>query len=276
MRCEKKAGFTLIELSVVLTVLALIAGSALSIGASRIEARKFKDTNERLEDIIEGLEEFVDSQCRLPCPADGSDVLTDANFGIETLDADGAGALGQCSVDEGSANYALATHLNVGATNETDIVAGILPARTLGLHHRYMFDGWQRRLTYVVDERLTWSANANNGGWQNPAAIGQITVNGDGGNLITSEAVVVIISHGPNGHGAWRIKGSSRLDKVTAAEDQNHLDEIENAWEANGVNDDQDEPYDAVFIQKFREESAADNFDDIVVFRTKWQFPDCP
>ncbi len=271
MRCEKKAGFTLIELSVVLTVLALIAGSALSIGASRIEAKKLKETNERLEDIIEGIQDFVGSQARLPCPADGSDVLTDANFGIEVRAAP-LNMLDQCS--NGSANYALATHLNVGAINETDIVAGILPARTLGLHHRYIFDGWQRRFTYAVDERLTWSAPLNNGGWSDDDVIGQITINGDGGNLLTSEAAVVIISHGPNGHGAWRIKGGNRLDKVTSDEDQNHLDEIENAWEvtpSDGVNDDQNEPYDEVFVQKFRQESAADNFDDIVVFRTKWQ-----
>ncbi len=243
-------GFTIIELSVVLTVIALIAGSALAVGASRIEAQKIKATQERIDFIMETIELYVRQFCALPCPADGNLAPDNANFGLATNN--GSEAAGHCT----SENYTVTAASAVG-----NILAGIVPVRTLGLSHALALDGWNRRFTYVVDEDLAW-ANGTASGYGS-GTLGEITVEvADTSTDITTTAALIVMSHGTNGHGAWKGKGNGRLDKnITGA------DELANSWNGNGVAG--ESAFDATFVQQFRNQ----NFDDMLEYRMKWQMP---
>jgi prepilin-type N-terminal cleavage/methylation domain-containing protein len=63
------AGFTLIEIAVVLVIVSLLLGSFITSLSSRIETTRRNDTIKQLEDIKSALLGFVSAQGRLPCPA---------------------------------------------------------------------------------------------------------------------------------------------------------------------------------------------------------------
>lgn len=232
------SGFTILELSVVVAVIALIAGTALALGATRIQAAKTEDTQEKMEAILEVIDNFVKTYGYLPCPADP-----------EASPTSDAGIFGFGSTDPTTGDCNAANLRGAGTT-----LIGVVPTATLGLAPSVMMDGWNRRITYVVDSRMTKAATYastdpdSDTGFINilPAA---------GAVFTTDKAVLALISHGQNGHGAWRAKGGEPLDKETDDADENENINIGLA--------------DANFVQKFFTET----YDDIVYYRMKWQFP---
>ena len=57
---RRPSGFTLIEMAISLTILAVFAAAGLSIVASDLEQERLKITEERLDFIIEHVEYFVE------------------------------------------------------------------------------------------------------------------------------------------------------------------------------------------------------------------------
>lgn len=131
--CERRtmsaSGFTLIEIAIVLLILALIATTIGSVSVGALEARRRTDTTQNMQKVEDALVSFVSSTRRLPCPADGSLVSTDPNWGLEQ------GALGTC--------------------NAIAITKGVIPWRSLGLTPADVVDGWQGFFTYRVPLHLT-------------------------------------------------------------------------------------------------------------------------
>ena len=82
----------------------------------------------------------------------------------------------------------------------------------------------------------------------------------------TSEAVMVLISHGRNGHGAYMRQGSStRMDAgYDDGVSENESAEAENGSLGSGIDG---KDFDNIFVQK----SATGLFDDIVRYKLKWQ-----
>ena len=64
-----EAGFTLIEIAVVLVIVSLLLGSFITSLSSRIESTRRNDTIKQLEDIKSAILGFASAQGRLPCPA---------------------------------------------------------------------------------------------------------------------------------------------------------------------------------------------------------------
>lgn len=272
-----KKAFSLVELSVVLTIIGITLGAALSLATKITEEDRIETTGERLDAIEEALAVFVIENGRLPCPANGelkrdSVAVADANFGLEEIDNSGDPAV--CDS---------ATLINDGSY--PNLFAGVVPTKTLGISDDLMEDGWGWRITYVVDDRF---ANAN--AYHSQAigrnddcddttssdcftyfdpSVGIITINdaatGTPG-MRTDEAVMVLISHGKNGHGAFLRHGSAtRFDAgFDSGVDENESAEAENAALGSGVDG---EDFDNVFVQK----DATGLFDDIVRYKLKWQ-----
>lgn len=232
---KSEAGFSIIELAIVLTVISLIVSSSLAVASARISAAKVENTLDKTATLVELLDAYVKFFGHLPCPADPSARPLDANYGVGA--SDGAG---NCTATglQGNDNYRI----------------GSVPTATLGLMGSSGEDGWKRRMTYVVDQRMTYPA----GYATTPEADGNtylsIISSTQGGNLLTNKAIMILISHGTNGHGAWRAKGGgARLE----------ADPIPGADELENVNDD------GVFVAK----SGGSDFDDMVYYRMKWQIP---
>jgi prepilin-type N-terminal cleavage/methylation domain-containing protein len=237
-KTKGKQGFTIIELSIVLTVIAMIAGTALAFTSSRLHKQKVDLTRARAADILEFVGMFVKQNCHLPCPADAEVSVTDDDFGTISDDGD-------------ASDGAFCTSHNE-KHNATNVIAGAVPVRHLMIDPTYIIDGWGRKFTYVVDDDLTHPSNYGTN------LTGSIEVRpSDSGSAITNNAVVLVMSHGADGHGAWKVKGgATKLNKGITDEDS-----LENA-ESGGA-------FDNIFVQRFTDL----DFDDIVLFKMKWHLP---
>lgn len=133
-----KAGFTLLEMSIVLAIIGVLLGGGLVLATMYLQQSPVRATNLQMRSIDEALWNFRTLYGRLPCPADLTLAVTSNNFGREATDA------GTCAVAAGGSNFATGN----GAE-------GMLPTKTLGLSDEMAFDGWGRRIFYAVDIRYT-------------------------------------------------------------------------------------------------------------------------
>jgi len=116
-------GFTLVELSIVLVILALLAGSMFAISSAMMNVQRGETTRAKLAAVDAALVSFVALNKRLPCPANGT-LMTGAEvFGTES---------------DPCANQA----------------NGVVPWLVLGLAASDIEDGWGTRITYRLDPYL--------------------------------------------------------------------------------------------------------------------------
>lgn len=182
-----QAGFSLIELAIVIAIIGMISVTGLSLLGGSMRTSQVRTTQDRLTLAVEAVLAFYAENSRLPCPADGDLAPGDTDYGRE------AGAPGACTIPD------------AGATNNR----AVLPWRTLGLPDLSAQDGWNRLISYRVTPALTLAANAGSVGTVDVRY--QDTVAGPG-----TLAAFLVFSHGPNGLGAW-IQGGNRLPTAGAS-----------------------------------------------------------
>ncbi len=181
------AGFTLVELSIVLVIIALLAGGLLlSVGAQQEQAAR-STTEKRIADAIDALIGYAAANGRLPCPA------APAATGVEAPPGGG------------------------NCTNDWD---GFVPARTLSLGptdiNGYLLDAWDNPIRYALTIANAESFSTVNGMKTNWAGglgpdlrvcnTGTNITNGGtaaatcpSADTLTSTAVAVVFSRGKNG-----------------------------------------------------------------------------
>jgi hypothetical protein len=205
---KQSDGFSLAEMSIVMMIVGMIASSAISVAINSDYSSKRDQTENKLLQIDTALAAYLNINHRLPCPADGTISNSATNFGVE------------------SNNGASPPTCNVNFNNG-NIWGGVVPVATLQLPNNYMFDGWGNRIDYIVDKQFTISEITNGttcnttggatGTCFRDIAAGSITVK-DGAspthNTRTSSAVYVLLSHGPNGHGAFPQPGSTTTSRI--------------------------------------------------------------
>jgi prepilin-type N-terminal cleavage/methylation domain-containing protein len=262
----KNRGFSLVELSISLAIISMIAGSAISVAISSDSQIKKVETEAKLNRIEEAIAGFLQSNLRLPCPADGTLTTSNANFGLE-----GTPTTTDCP--------------NKNFTNAT-VRGGVVPVRSLMLPDEFMFDGWGRRISYITS--LSMVNNYTTNPAVNPAVIcpssncfadgdGVLIINdGYGGNRM-SIGVYVLMSHGENGHGAYpKNGGATRINGFPAGIPYRNdsADELANAkFDNTGAAT----AYNGTFVMKdyVREDDVTDAhreyFDDIIRFKNKSQ-----
>ena len=192
-------GFSLIELSVVLVLIALLLGGLLVPLGAQIEQRQYSDTEKQLEQIKEALMGFALSNGYLPCPAKS------ASDGAE--DRIGGGTT--CTLVAGNPKR-----------------VGFLPWVTLGVKPS---DSWGNLYRYSVSANFTNSAALSLFTLTSTRDILIQTRNAAGAvtNLSNlNEIPAVVLSHGRNGYGATSDLGIAR---ATPATWDNTLDEFNNA-----------------------------------------------
>ncbi|MCH2546956.1 MAG: hypothetical protein MK052_05050 [Alphaproteobacteria bacterium] len=238
-------GFSLVEMTLVLMVLAFIAAAGLSVYDNNDSRTKIGITNARMDAIQEAFQSYRYSLYRLPCPADSRLTTSDVNYGMESL------MPGIC--DDGTPQV---------PHKSGDTVTGAVPTRSLNIPDEYMYDGWGRKFTYTVDVRMT-EAGAFLDYKADSTDAGNIQVDNSAATSITTSAIYALISHGSNGHGAYLVSGKRRnANSVNTAE-------LENAGLDSGFAD----AYDNVIISQRMTENSSnynDKFDDIVRFKERW------
>jgi prepilin-type N-terminal cleavage/methylation domain-containing protein len=123
----------------------------------------------------------------------------------------------------------------------------VLPWRTLGLQEELSFDGWRQRLTYQVSAPLTTAGAAGPGDLSIRDGAAAIP----GTSELTAAAAFAVISHGENGLGAWLPSGQRKTTTGIPTHEAENTDGAE------------------PFVDKAPSQAAADEFDDLVIWREK-------
>jgi type II secretory pathway pseudopilin PulG len=180
---NRQTGFSLVELGVAVTIIALLLAGALVPLSVQVDVRNVTDTQRSMELAREAILGFAQANGRLPCPADGL-----AGAGTEQV---------------------------TGAT--CNVFFGVVPWSTLGVPET---DGWGRRFSYWVSPNFGGAGGAFFGCAAAPVpqpspptsfalcTPGTLTVNTRDRNHTINPVgrflPAVIVSHGKNGVGAYR------------------------------------------------------------------------
>lgn len=211
--CTMERGYSLLELSVVLTILAVFAGGVATFLSSDQKGRNIAFTNERLSEIEESLKRYYVKNGYIPCPASRTLAESSASFGTST-DCAAAATAGVADIPA------------VSAQPEDEIRIGMVPFRELGLSPRYAYDAWNNRIGYIVVKNLATSADlyaefittSNNG-------IIQVIDSVGGDSLIPSDTstyvAYVLYSAGSDNRGAYNQTGVVGLACGGTADSEN-------------------------------------------------------
>ncbi len=200
-----QAGFSLIEMAIVLTIIGVMASFTLPLFLKQHERSKISLTRENQEAVLYSLAAYLLMAKEIPCPADPN--ARGADFG-----------------------WARST-----CTYSPQACVGIIPFRTLGLSESLAKDGFKRYMTYAIEPKVR---NESLGFEEESGDVfssfycsrqGQYKIDdkhlivrnahgksvfqqagGQGGESLHDFVVVVLVSHGSPGHGAFQ-EGGSRL-----------------------------------------------------------------
>ena len=171
MPATTERGFSLVELAVVLTIVALLLGGALYTLSAQTEARNLGETERRLEQARELLLGFAVAHGRLPCPA-----TLAAGNGDEAPAAGGA-----C----------------------TAAYAGYLPARAIGFTPMdtsgYGLDVWGNRIRYAVSVNSNLAANVFTTTPASPSTGIKYNFNPSSGTNLRPQDLLICTAYGASG-----------------------------------------------------------------------------
>lgn len=192
-------GFTLVELTMVLVIISLLVGGMLiGLGTQR-EISGANESQKQLNEIRDALIGFAVTNGRLPCPADPAAVTGSTGAGLERAAIAG------------------------GCTGGAAAVAGVLPWATLGVQE---LDIWGRRISYRVTG--TFAQPITGQAAFTLATPGDININvASGGASLATNVPAIVLSHGPNGQGAFLPTGVAMATSADADEIENSDADVE-------------------------------------------------
>ena len=245
IKCRYESGFTVIEITIVLLVVAILLGYTVAMFPIQQELKQYREADREMNEIINQLVGFAQINGRLPCPDSIAGAPTDYD-GIEDL----AGVI------------------------SCDTFFGFIPGRTLGIDGDYdgngrLLDPWSQPYRYAV----SGSENGTVGtkefvvpneiravGLTNAipdlvicdgsAALGSDTVCPVGSNTVVANVAAVIISTGKDRN-------------LKQAVDENSTIQIENI---DNFDNGSIPIADRVFVSSTRSDVSGTEFDDVV----KW------
>lgn len=251
----RQRGFSLLELSVVLAIVAVVLVFGLNIATIALRGSERMTTQSRLQIVQEALDNYARMTGHLPCPSSRALTPASASFGFEarntTTNVD-------CLV--GSPGVVRAP-----AAGTPFVYIGTVPTRTLGLPDSYAGDAWGGKLTYAVSAAHVGSNDsyflvdgpiimrAGNAGATN--YIISTTRETTGTNAAGAAGVYVVVSHGKDGRGAFPVNGTAvGLACSSTATDGHNCDASDLVFYDTPIND--------------GNQTSTGFFDDFVVWRS--------
>src|SRR4051812_38125827 len=138
---QRKRGFSLVELAVVMAIIGLLLGSVLTSINGIASRAKEAETERRLAKAREAVLAFAITKGRLPCPARSAATASPVTEpGDEVIDG-----AGQCLGDGIQDNY--------GGVLASGATGGLLPSRSMGVADvdsaGFAVDAWGNRIRYA-------------------------------------------------------------------------------------------------------------------------------
>jgi prepilin-type N-terminal cleavage/methylation domain-containing protein len=211
---RRTGGFTLVEMTMVLVVMGIFMTLGLAAFSAQMNSAAATATRKKQEIIQEALIGYLRDYKRLPCP--------------ETTAMGG----GQPTGLEGRQS-----NISAGVPDPASLCSsywGTVPFATLGLSKDIAMDGYDNFYSYFVsnasattnpDWTLTQNTTTNTPGFF-VGIPGKIAVAENGAAAPSDQAkwaVVVLVSHGKNGEGAFASKGTRNVLPSGVAESTNSL-----------------------------------------------------
>lgn len=292
-------GFTLIEMSIVVTIAGLLLAAWIQAYDRYLISKSAEETKEKMDMIDDAMSEFYGRNGRYPCPADPSLDPGHPSYGLEQcrnapfigepcapLNVDLFDPKIVCG-DAFGRDADNADGDNNPATGRDPVLIGALPIMTLvnnkqdvDILAKHGYDGWENKFTYLVSEYMADPSLIV----ETPAnvALGAIDLIDENSRSITqpaSSAHWVLISHGRNGMGAITRDGEDLggcFNSVTTLP----LPPATNSIGTAGVSPEMEncDNTDAIVVKGLQYHTDDDNsYDDIVYFKASgsqslWSF----
>lgn len=227
-RVRHRLGFSLVELSVVIAIIGVVAAFGLEASAIFVNRSAGNTTKERLVALDEAISRFYSIYGRLPCPAVISQAPTHASYGLE-----------DCTISVWTVDAEYTDLIGGG------LMSGAVPFRTLNLPRFYAIDGFYNKINYVVTKNLTVAGTGSDTfGYFDGTDATTLSHSGVGGIEIRSGvleqpcntskcqilalptpaaypattgtygAAYVLFSNGADGRGAYSVQGTAQLSCV--------------------------------------------------------------
>ena len=259
----KNRAFTFVELSVVILIIALLMFGTFS-SSGVVNNMKENITRDRMNVLYQALGDFLLQQKRLPCPASILVPRGGANYGKEVRDGNYCRGL-----TEATPKGIYLSNIT-GQSSHDKVVFGMVPTNTLGLSEDFAEDAFGNKISYFIDEDFTYNfisepdvslsvPSFGTANYKNTLFIKERSNNGE--NFINSDAIIVLVSGGANGFGAFKNNGVQNSRSVNSAE------ELEN--DVYNLTIDGNQHFNKIFYSNFED---SENFDDIVLFKTRNDF----
>lgn len=253
-------GFSLVEMAIATLLIAMFMTLGLSALNVQQETAAASTTQKNLDTIKDALVNYLRTNSHLPCPSDFKDQETGSTLlaGEERR-----------TTTSGTGVPDKATNCNVQDMVTSLPAFGILPYRALGLTREAALDGWGNFYSYHVSF-ISTATSPNSNDWTRSRAFlstgnaGGLTIkeSASSTNNLTTTAVVVVLSHGRNGLGAWTTKNTRiTLPDQMVGSPSVKSDEFENA--TNGTDTT------TIYVRRTRtdnESATGGSFDDYVVY----------
>jgi Tfp pilus assembly protein PilE len=254
------SGFSLIELSIFFIISGILFGLGINVYDHYRSQKMTIETQNKIETIARAFSRYYTNYGRYPCPARSNVATTSPDFGVSfaPTSCDSAAAVpGGIAVSSRSVDHDnnpvtpnVTLRILVGSVPFVDLRDGLNDA-PLGFSEydspfpisaNDTIDAYGSRLTYAITD-LQGSANFLEGG-------GAIIIRDEFGNILSDNADYLILSHGQDRKGAVTIDGGAAPTACTGT-----ATDVENC---DG---------DFNFVDSIRYETAANYFDDQLIYR---------
>jgi prepilin-type N-terminal cleavage/methylation domain-containing protein len=212
----KSAGFSLVEMAIVVTIMGVLAGGVLAVSSNKIEKTALRTTAQKINDVDDAIKAYYSRYGFIPCPASPTAQENTATFGFATNCA--------ATVIAPSGTW------EAGSGSDT-IRGGVVPTRTLGLPDSAMYDEWGNRLSYAAIKAMTLTRTGYTT-FTTSLTTGVIQMVDMNGNQLLDPSTkniipYVIISHGKDKKGAFGRKIAGMTPQVacgSVAKDSENCD----------------------------------------------------
>lgn len=259
---KAKKAYSLVELSVVITIMSILMMGVASIVTNSMKKAQKNETQEKIQIIYNAMGKFLLREKRLPCPARLNLAESSASYGDDKyITTDTTNPNFNKSITDGSCNES-----NRIFADGNNFFIGAVPTTTLGLSSDMAKDEFGNKITYIVSKNATIATTLeavspaifplSNTGFGATIYSGQmLNVVEYSNRQITANAILALISHGNNKNCAYPANSTSANSSCPINDEA-----------TNSSN-----KYSASINNSIIYSSTNPNFDDIVLFKTKNQ-----